>query len=496
MSLTTNVQDGKGGSPLPEDSVSSILFDSTVFPSGMTALDNIKQLNSISDAIALGIDGKSTDETKATGGKSFPSHSIQGDAIFISVTPANQDAIILCDFVLSGGDASSEIIEQINAGFNTHGYSALTDEEDSFSIIPPVGLGEALNSVTAIFTNGDDSETVTAFTGGVGSQLDILYYHIERFYANADNASLYIGIKDLTTFSATELTNIQAIAEGRIKWFGVFTKNDLADSQINLLSTEMESLFSDKRGGVSILTADLTSTTVAELSNRRLLNKAYVTPSISQDFGARGHELAGTISYSVGTLGADLARCAITTIGQEMAVKGTIGDQIDGEEFETIGYATGQTFNEINKTPAIVTRLKNYGYLQMHKITGVTGTFYDLGVNCRESISDFNRLRYDALNSIIARAIVVYFTNTINAKLSVQTAGVLSDSQQTILNAIGSTLINYLEISEYISVSSLNQCIVSQDITTVDGVSTVTFKVVVLPFGTAESLVFNISYSS
>src|SRR6185312_4372845 len=251
------------------DYYSGLLFylkSGSTLPTGF-ATQQIQSLNSINDLIALGIDGKSGDDSPATF-TSVLTKGSTGDVITVTFTnPFTGVVSTLCQYAQVSGDSSNTIFgtsvaSAINAGTTITGCSAVSNTVSStttLTVTIPKGFGIVPNSGTppvAITVTGTiTSATVTLGASGAGSEQDIIYYHVREAFRvqgilnGKPQGQIWVGVYNvnatpsLTYGSFAEVATMQSYTNGQIKQIGVYaTTAAFATSHVTALNAQAVAL--------------------------------------------------------------------------------------------------------------------------------------------------------------------------------------------------------------------------------------------------------------
>ena len=231
------------GRALPgTDYVSGMLHyyaSGATLPTGFTSSDRIKKIFSVADAENLGITGEHLGETKAVAKVVIGGTPTAGDKINITYTGILSTQTLVSSYALTSADAVSTttaaaaLAAQINAGTQTHGFSATNSSANLF-ITTKAGEGVFPNSGTPYASNvsGGSTLTWTQPTGsgstvlGIASWIDTLYYHISEYFRIQPKGELYVGLYvEEVTYTFAAITLMQNYAQGAIKQISVFEKN-------------------------------------------------------------------------------------------------------------------------------------------------------------------------------------------------------------------------------------------------------------------------------
>ncbi len=209
-------------------------------PTGFTSSDRIKKIFSVADAEALGITDTHLGETAAVAKIVIGGTPAIGDTLAVTYTGIEGIETVLSAYALVSGEetttttAAAAYAAQINAGTQTHGFSA-TNTTNSLLITTKGGEGIFPNSGTpyAFTVTGANTGTLTQPTGsgstvlGVAGWIDTLHYHISEYFRIQPKGELYVGlyVEESGAYTYAAITLMQNFAAGAIKQIGVFAKN-------------------------------------------------------------------------------------------------------------------------------------------------------------------------------------------------------------------------------------------------------------------------------
>lgn len=454
------VAQGGIGTPLPgKDHYSGFLFDSDELPSGFASDDRIKKILSVAAAEDLGINNSHSDETKATGGEvliTTPGAATEIQSIYI--TPTNGTKTRLGSYTVQSGDAvadvASGLVTAINLLTSIHGYSAALNVA-TVELTAPAKQGASINTsglefetLLATGTTGTGAATVTQFSGGIGSQIAPMHYHISEFFRMQPGGVLWVGVYDYSAaFDATDLKDLQDFADGTIRNIGVYLQDTYAASFVTSSQTTIDNLFlEDKQLDNVYIAADLSATTISALTDVTSLDSENVSIVLVEDGGGEGYRLAGVTGKSITSLGCVLGAKAFANVHENCGwvgkfnLSGFNSDYLTTEN-DVINFATGESYKDQPvsvigdaNTPALLT---TYGYHWAKKYAGITGSYLDTTPTCTLASSDFARTER---NSVMNKAIRLVRTNEtplINSPLYVEAStGQLDNATiQTFKNA-------------------------------------------------------------
>lgn len=383
----------------------------TAFQNG----NNIHVLNSLVDLVALGIDGKSGDETTAT----FTSALTKG-ATGDTIAPVFTDPITgvkttLCTYAQVSGDSTNTIFAAsvataINANTYATGFSA-TANTGTLTITPPKGWGVALNGATCItftVTGSIAAGSLTLGVTGVGSEQDIIYYEVSEFFRiqglqnGKKQGKLWLGIYNITaspsTYSNfTEVKTMQAYANGQINQIGVYaTTSAFATSHVTALQAAATALQALNTPLTIIYQPDISGTSsVGSLSALRALSSPNVAVTIGQDGANVGNKLYKALGKSVGCLGVTLGSVALAPV-QESILWRAKYNVVDTLEYTTLAWANGTLLSASGSAlPALIDTVSDLGYIFLRNETTPQssalfgGVFFNVDATANVATSDF-----------------------------------------------------------------------------------------------------------
>lgn len=403
----TRAEGGLGRQQPGSDYISGLIFKQTGLPSGFGTSDRIKKVTTLSEAVALGIDDTHSDETKATGGEiTITAAGAAGDVWTATQSPAGASSIALGSYTEASGDAVADIASGIAAAINaltgTHGFTA-TSALGVVTLVAPDKYGASLNtSGLAASSTGTGTATLTQFSGGVGSEIAINYYHVSEFFAIAEKITglaqgiLYIGI--YTAYDGTQIGLMQDYASGDIRNMGVFLPDTFASSQVTATQTGATAVEAVDRPLSCFIAADFSATTLSALSDLRTLSSKNVSVILGQDASGEGKRLSGVEGFSITSLGATLGTVAQASVHlnigwrQEFDIAHTrtrsvITQTNPFNEYEVLGFGTGELYAD--QSSATIDALTEDGYIFLVKEDGKTASYHNDSPTATAITSDY-----------------------------------------------------------------------------------------------------------
>jgi len=433
--ITINRLGGGLGRQQPgEDYISGLIFKQAALPSGFETDDRIKKVTTLAEAESLGIDNSHSDETKATGGNvAITASGATGDVWTIKITPVGASEITLGTYTEQSGDTTALIATGLynNVNLNTinHGFTATNSVASEVALIAPAKLGASINASGLVSdSTGSGTSTDTQFTGGVGSVIAIIYYHVSEFFALAEQITglaqgiLYIGI--YTAYDGSQLKLLQDYAEGKIRQIGVFLPDTFASSMVTGSQTTCTTLETENQPLSVLITADFTATTLSALADMRALNSKNVTVVIGEDKGCNGCALTGITGISISCLGAAMGTLANASVHENLGWRQKF-NQIHDSEYEGLQFVTGEDYKIQSQTT--LTQLTNKGYIYLTKEINVNGSYYNDAPTSTLITSDYAFVENNRTIDKAARLVRENLVPKINSPLYVNpTTGKLS----------------------------------------------------------------------
>jgi hypothetical protein len=486
---------GQGGlgRPLPgEDHISGLLFYGSAIPSGFSSSARVKKVLAPSDAVALGIVSDYSDETKATATYTVTAIGANGDTIELKVAEPIAGSISLGSYTKVAGDTTVTlvavaIVAAINARTSVHGYTA-SNAAGVITITARAGIGVGLNSGTPFSATivGTIAGTLVAFSGGVGSKLAVMKYHIDEFFRLQPKGVLYVGFYAVpTTYDFAEVTLMQSFANGTIRQIGVY-KDGAAFATADLTALHTVCLANDAAhkplsalyaGNMAAIT-DLTT-----LTSLGLLSAYKASAIIGQDGGGLGAELYVSYGKSISVLGAALGAVAAAKVNESIAWVNKFNIS-NGTECDTLAFANGQAFTSIASIDALLSSLHSYRYIFLRKFVGIAGSYFNDNHTACAVANDYAYINDNRTIDKAIRGIYSSLLPDLNAPLTLNADGTLSDTTIASLESDArkplDQMVRETEISTYEVLIDTNQNVAST--------SKVVISVKDVPQGVARNL--------
>lgn len=500
---------GLGRQPVGQDYISGFVFygsSGTLSALGWTS-GAVKKFGGIADAIAAGITNTHVGETKATATLTC-GVGTAGHIVKITVTnPKTKAVTVLCTYTEVSGDATDTVFATnltaaINAQTYLTGFTA-TASTDTVVISAAPGLGVTLNSGTPISLSGTGAADVTItdqFTSGVGSEVDNYYYHINRYFTQSPNATLYVSLTTTPSWSGYafgEIGLIQTAANGAIRQCGVFVPTTFATAMVTAMQAEVATLITNDQPLSVIMGADFSSTTAAALNNLATLNSEHISVSVGQDGAAQGNTLFLAAGYSITQVGDVLGLVSRSQVSDDIAWVSTYTLSPDGIENAVPAFATGELLSALSA--GTINGVDAYRYIFGRQFVNDSpnGTFVNDSHCATAYTSDYAYIENNRVIDKAARLSYAAYIAALNGPLIVKANGTLTNAQVAYFTGIGETALagmaannpntNRPEISGYAVTVNPNQNVLTT--------SELVVSIAIQPVGVARQIIINLQFT-
>ena len=416
-------------------------------PTGFTSSDRIKKIFSVADAETLGITDTHLGETAAVAKCVISGTLAAGNTFTITYTGILGIETVLATYTLTSADAVSAttaatgIAAAINAGTQTHGFSAtnVVSGSPSANLLVTTKSGEGIfpNSGTpyASTITGGTIGTWTQPTGagstvlGVASWIDTLYYHISEYFRIQPKGELYVGLyeEEASTYTFAALTLMQNYASGAIKQMAVFEKNVVfAAAQcaaLQAIATANEAVYKPMQ---IMLNAEISATgsvaTLVDLSTQTAPN---VSVCIAQDGANAGYYIYKATGKSVGAIGAMLGAVSFAVVSESIAWVGKFNMAL-GSELDTIAFSNGQLYSALADSQ--FESLNNYSYTFLRKLKGIAGSYWSDSKTTVTPTSDYSTIENNRVYQKITRVVRANMLPALSSPLKVNADGTLTNA--------------------------------------------------------------------
>ena len=410
-------------------------------PTGFTSSDRIKKIFSVADAENLGITDTHLGETAAVASFNVVGTPAAGNTAEITYTGILGVENVLTTYTLttadavSGTTAAAAIAAAINAGTQTHGFSA-TGAAAKVLITTKSGEGIFPNTGTpyaAIATGAISGSTVTQPTGssgtvlGVASWIDTLHYHISEYFRIQAKGELYVGLyeEEASTYTFAALTLMQSYAVGAIKQMAVFEKNVAFTSAqcaaLQAIATANEAVYKPMQ---IMLNAEISATgSVATLADLSTSTAPNVSVCIAQDGANDGDYIYKATGKSVGSIGAMLGAVSFAVVSESIAWVSKFNMAL-GSELDTIAFSNGQLYTALADSQ--FESLNNYSYVFLRKIVNIAGSYWSDSKTTVTPTSDYATIENNRVYQKITRVVRANMLPALSSPLRVNADGTLT----------------------------------------------------------------------
>lgn len=501
--ITFNIsQGGLGRAPAGEDHISGMIFyiANGFLPSGFSTSSRIKNVFSIEQAEALGIDLSYSDETPGEGTVSVTTAGTNGDIITVTFLEPNGTTVTLGQYTKVSGDntvtlVATAITAAINALTYIHGYTA-TSAIGVVTIVYRDGLGIWPNSGTplaATIVGATMAVTVTQATvAGVASKIAVFHYHISEYFRLKPNGNLWVGLYASIGAAYEEVTLVRDAANGAIRQMAVFhafAATTIA-TDTPLLQAVAAAGFTDHKP-FSILKAPEISGTAAlsSLNNLSTLNSAKVSNIISQDGAAKGYLLYLTTGKSITDIGAKLGALSASKVSESWAWIGKF-NMSDGVELDTVAFSNGVTY-ESTPTSQLNT-LTDYGYCFLRKLVGFTGSYNNQPNTSTTFTSDYRYIYNNRTIDKVVRQVRLNTLPALSGDIVLNSNGTMADTTIAYYVSLAASALDIMvrdgEISAYKVTIDPAQNVLSTN--------KIVENIKILPIGKADFIEINIGLTT
>jgi hypothetical protein len=525
------------GRPLPNnDHISGMLFYWNTYPAGFSVTDKIHKFFSIEDAEARGIVDTHTDETKATGGNyEITTAGATGETHKLTL-----DGAILGQYTVLVTDTTPTLVAvglraAVNALTYKHGFTAAGSGANVL-LTAPAKCGKSINSgkATLAFTSGGTgAATVTQFSGGVGSPLRIMHYHISEYFRMQPKGVLYVMVTPIVTYTGAEIATIRDFAAGEIRQLSVYLQSEtFATSHLTATKT-YTALSRTAHKPMSVLFhADMYSSTLSAASNLALLTCSDVSVVISEEGNFLQNDYSNTKTYIMGdkvnwcgniyiaksTFSGnppfdssywsvvmenvrDIEGYSISTLGNALGVVslakvheniGSVSqfDVSSGNTLDVLGFVTGDLYDSI--ADSLKDTLNDYHYIFLRKFVGRAGSTYNDSFTAIAATSDYCTIENNRVMDKAERDIYVAAVAKVNSPLYVNADGTLTEDTIAIFKNICEQPLEAMKTSGECSDYSVT-INPTQDVL---GTSTIIITFRLLPVGVARTIQINSGFTT
>ena len=497
--ITFNLgQGGLGRGLTSKDHISGLLFYSNSLPSGFSSSARVKQFSSVADAVSAGILNDYSDATAATATYLITTLGATGDVFTLKVNEPFGAVTTVVSYTKASTDTTiallgASIAAAINAGTSTHGYTA-SFTTATLTLTAPKKWGVFINSgspITVTIT-GTIAGTLTQFSGGTGSKLAVMYYHISEFFRMQPLGTLYVGIYAVPggAYDFTEISSIQTFANGQIRQIGVYKDGAaFATGDITAINNVCATNVAAHKELVAFYGADLSGTpALSSLVDISGLNAPYVSAVIGQDGAAQGALLYLTYGKSITVLGAALGATAFAAVNENIAWVSKFNIS-NGTECDTVAFANGVLYSATSDSQ--LNTLNNQRYIFLRKFVGQTGSFFNDNHTATLTSSSYAYVSDNRTIQKATRGIYTNVTPAIASPIQLDADGTLSDTSTAYFTGLAEAALIQMVRDGELS----GQKVVVSPTQNVLATNTLYISASLVPYGTARNIVVNIGFN-
>lgn len=520
------------------DYYSGLLFylkSTSTLPTGF-ATQQIQSLNSINDLVALGIDGKSGDEVQATSTITMSNAGGSGDTLTLSLAQPSVDDLTqittytLVSYTTVTGDTTSttfatNLAAAINANTTNNGGYTATHSSSTVIIKAPVGLGNAINTIAPSKTGtAASAASLAAFTGGKGSEQDIIYYHVKEAFRvqgilnGKQQGQIWVGVyletsSPSTYANFTEVATMQSYTNGQIKQIGVYaTGATFAQSHVTSLNAQAATLAAQNQPLAIIYQGDFSSfvaansETIKSIPDTHTFNAAYVQCIVGQDGGNLGNRMFNRCGYSIGCLGTTVGAWALAGV-QQSIINRAIFNVVDTLEFTKLAWANGVLLSQSGAgLSADIDAVDALGYVFLRNESSPVssalfgGVFFNNDSMCVTQTSDYAYIPNIRTINKAAVGVRAAILPALGGNVYFNTDGTLTVDSINYLQHLGDTVIGGKSGSTTGSMASAGEISDGQTIINptqnVQSTNTVAITMKIVQAGIARYIVINIGFAA
>ena len=410
---------------------------------------------------------------------------------------------------------ATHITTAINAGSGISGFTA-TSSTDTVLITVKAGQGIYPNAnyatalVATVTNDGSSPFTYTSAvtTNGVGSAVDVIYYHLNRYFTQSPNATLYVGLYTIPTwtdYTFPEIPLMQTFATGAIRQLGIFVPTTFETAQVTAIQAQIATLISNNSPLSAILGADFSATTCSALTDLSTLDSEHVSVSAGQDGAAQGAQLFQALGYSITQVGDVLGLVSSAQVSDDIAWVATYTLSPDGIENAVAAFATtvsgGGAVPELynSLTEATIDGVDAYRYIFGRQFIDNTpnGTYVNDSHCATAYTSDYAYIENNRTIDKASRQAYAAYIVQLNAPLVVNSTGTLTNSSIAFFTGIGTQALanmaannpntNRPEISGYSVTINPAQNVLSA--------SKLEVAIAIVPVGVGREIIVNMSFT-
>lgn len=279
----------------------------------------------------------------------------------------------------------------------------------------------------------------------------VAYHHIKNFFRKNKNATLYVRVFPTAAGSFSVIEWLQTQAEGQIRQFGIHAQAPVTDipTDMELIQARLNALQANYTPAVAVVGW---ATTPAPDDLHDLTNGIDAHSVAAMIGGLYGDSSATEVgaSYLKNTLlpSSAVTDCEIPAIGT------ALGTLSAAQLHENIGWV--DKYNLLGGTNDNIPSISNSGpiaghslgdmdtwadkgYMFIRTFSGYAGAYISNDVTATLATSDYNSLRNNRVINECIRRMYVYYVPLINAPITLNTNGTLTESSRKLYESKGAS---------------------------------------------------------
>jgi len=355
-------------------------------------------------------------------------------------------------------------------------------------------LDPSLENIIKVFRSIDEVEAIGIVEGVVN--FDIEHYHISEFFRKAPKGILWVGFAKVPggTPTFTEVTDMQTVAAGKIRQFGVYPGDIVfSTTEVTTLQSILLALEADHKPASALYTADFTGTTVSALTDLKTLNSHKVTVVVGEDAGARGAALAVTATFSISHIGASLGTISDAAVSESIHHVARFNmilqaDGLAGVELDKIGFVTGETLDSV--LDSVIDTADENHYLFLRKHVGIDGSFHNNSLTSTAANSDFRSIPNNRVIDKATREVRTLVLPLLGSPLLLNSDGTLREDTRQTFKVAAQTALDLIVASNDLSDAEA-EVDATQDVITTN---TLEISIKLVPVIPADNIIITIGF--
>ena len=496
--ITVNRTQGNIVRPaLSNDSTSGMVFYSNTYPSGFSGATQVAVVSSAKEAYDLGIVDDYSTETKASSTVTF--NSVISDSTVVTVLSSWPSAStqVVAAFTFSATGTASQAAEFATLLNNGLVYSA-SATNNVVSVTAPVStdsvlVGANINTKTLSFSAGTASVSITAFSGGVSTDVRPWAYHINEHF-RLGNGKLYIGVFPVpATFNFNEIKTVQDFANGEIRQVGVYKSGSWSGtfnaSDVNSIQSVCNTLGDEKHPLSVVLQPNINGLSLNSLPNLQAYSAPNVSVLIGQDGANVGSSIANVFTYSVGIMGAVTGVVSAFKVSDSIAWVGKLQSlPFSTSELDTPAFANKTLVSNVLSAAQDTLADKNYIFLR--RIPDLSGSFISDSKSAVSNTNSFFSIERNRTIDKSRRVVAAGLSPLLNSPVDVNSDGTLSALTINVYKQVCNTQLDVMvsngELSAYSVNIDPNQNVLATD--------TINITLTLTPKGVARFITVDVSF--